>query len=48
MNLFYTTQIINIDMLKVIIYLAISLYIAILIIGYVINLQLFKKGVNVD
>ena len=48
MNLFYTTDIINVDMLKVIVYLAIAIYILTLIIGYFINLKLFKKGVNVD
>ena len=48
MNLFYTTDIINVDMLKVIVYLAVAIYILTLIIGYFINLKLFKKGVNVD
>ena len=48
MNLFFTNEIINVDMIKVIIYLAIIIYTITLIIGYIINLKLFKKGVNVD
>ena len=48
MNLFFTNQIINVDMIKVIIYMAIVIYIITLILGYIINLKLFKKGVNVD
>ena len=41
-------QIVNIDMIKIIIYLAITIYTITLIIGYIINLKLFKKGVNVE
>ena len=48
MNLFFTNEIINVDMIKVIIYLAIFIYTLTLIIGYVVNIKLFKKGVNVD
>ena len=48
MNLFFTNEIVNIDMLKFIIYLAIFIYTLTLIIGYIINVKLFKKGVNVD
>jgi len=48
MNLFYTTEIINISILKFIIYLAIIIYTITLIIGYLINIKLFKKGVDVD
>ena len=48
MNLFITNQMINMDMVKVIIYMATSIYIVTLIAGYIINLKLFKKGVNVD
>ena len=48
MNLFFTNEIINVDMIKVIIYLAIIIYTITLIAGYIINLKLFKKGVNVD
>ena len=48
MNLFYTTELINVDIIKMTIYLSIIIYIIILIFGYFINLKLFKKGVNVD
>lgn len=48
MNLFFTNQIININMVKIIIYLSIVIYTITLIIGYIINIKLFKKGVNVD
>jgi len=48
MNLFVTNQVINMDMVKVIIYMATSIYIVTLIAGYFINLKLFKRGVNVD
>lgn len=48
MNLFYTNEIINIDTIKLIIYLSIIIYTITLIIGYLINIKLFNKGVNVD
>ena len=48
MNLFYTTEIVNVDILKTVIYLAISIYSLIFLIGYFVNLKLFSKGVNVD
>lgn len=48
MNLFFTNEIINVDVIKTILYLAIAIYTITLIIGYFINLKLFKKGVNVD
>jgi len=48
MNLFYTTEIVNLEMVKVIIYLAIIIYIITLIIGYFVNIKLFNKGVNVE
>lgn len=48
MNLFITNEIVNIDMLKIVIYLAIIIYTITFIINYLINLKLFKKGVNVD
>lgn len=48
MNLFFTNEIINIDIIKVIIYMAMIIYIINLIIGYIVNLTVFKKGVNVD
>lgn len=48
MNLFFTNEIVNIDMIKFIIYLAIIIYTITLFIGYFFNLKLFKKGFNVD
>ena len=48
MNLFYTTEMINVDIIKLLIYLAITLYTLTLVILYFVNLKLFKKGVNVD
>lgn len=48
MNLFITNEIINIDMIKVIIYLSIIIYSLTLIINYFINIKLFKTGVNVE
>lgn len=48
MNLFFTSEVINVDMIKTIIYLAIVIYTVIFVISYIINLKLFKKGVNVD
>lgn len=48
MNLFFTNEIINIDVVKIIILLAIITYVITFIIEYIINLKLFKNGVNVD
>ena len=48
MNLFYTTNAINVDIINTLIYMAITLYTITLIIIYFINQYLFKKGVNVD
>ena len=48
MNLFITNEIVNIDMLKIVIYLAIIIYTITFIINYLVNLRLFKKGVNID
>lgn len=48
MNLFFTTTVINIDMFKMIIYLAIVIYAISLVGVYLVNSKLFKKGVNVD
>jgi hypothetical protein len=48
MNLFYTTEIINLNMIKLIIYLAIGIYSITLFIGYLVNIKLFSKGVNVE
>lgn len=48
MNLFLTNEIISIDMIKIIIYLATTIYSINLIIGYFLNIKLFNQGVNVD
>ena len=48
MNLFFTTDIISIDMLKCVIYIAIFIYSFIILVGYFVGIKLFKKGVNVD
>jgi len=48
MNLFFTNEIVNIDMVKIIIYMASTIYTITLFILYFVNLKLFKKGVNVD
>ena len=48
MNLFITNEIINIDIVKFTIYLAFIIYTLTIIITYIINLKLFKKGVNLE
>jgi len=48
MNLFYTTEAIDLDMVKLIIYLAIGIYSILVIVGYLVNLRLFKAGINID
>lgn len=48
MNLFTTNTIVNIDILKYIMYGAIILYTVYLIIYYLVGLKLFNKGVDVD
>ena len=48
MNLFFTNQMVNIDILKSIIYMSCIFYTIIIIVIYIINLKLFKKGVNVE
>lgn len=48
MNLFFTNEIISIDMVKLIIYLSISIYSISFMTFYFINTKLFNKGVNVD
>lgn len=48
MNLFTTTNIVNIDILKYIMYGAIILYIIYIIIYYLLGLKIFKKGIDVD
>ncbi len=48
MDLFFSNQITNFDSLKLILYIAMATYSAIVIILYFVNVKLFKKGVNVD
>ena len=48
MNLFITNQMINMDMIKLVIYLAMGFYSLCVILGYIFNLYMFNKGVNVD
>ena len=48
MNLFITNEVISVEMIRMIIYIAIIMYTLIIIGGYFLNLKLFKKGVNVD
>ena len=48
MNLFITNEIVNVDMIKTIIYMALFTYTVVAIINYIINLKIFKKGVNID
>ena len=48
MNLFYTMDSLNVDTIKLCIYLAIIIYTLSIFTLYFINLKLFKKGVNVD
>ena len=48
MNLFITNTMINVDMIKLVIYLAIIIYSITFVIGYLFNLKMFKKGVNID
>jgi hypothetical protein len=48
MNLFFTSNMINVEMLKNIIYITISVYTITFIGLYFVNLNLLKKGVNVD
>ena len=48
MNLFFTNQLLNIEILKFMMYLAIIVYTIILFVLCFINSEIFKKGVNVD
>ena len=48
MNLFITNEIINIEMIKLVIYTSIFIYSISFIVQYFVNLKLFEKGVNVD
>ena len=48
MNLFYSMEMLNIDMIKLCINLAIGVYMTNIIVLYIVNSKLFSKGVNVD
>jgi hypothetical protein len=48
MNLFFTNEIVSIEMIKVIVYMSFVIYSISLIVTYFINLKLFKKGINID
>ena len=48
MNLFYTVDVLSVDIVKLCIYLAIIIYTLNIFILYFVNLKLFNKGVNVD
>ena len=48
MNLFNTTEMINIDIIKTIMYIGIVIYSVYIIAYYIIGKKLFEKGVNVD
>ncbi len=48
MNLFVTNSVVDIATLKTVIYMAIGIYIALSVIICIINICLFKKGVDVD
>ena len=48
MNLFYTTDALSIDIIKLCIYLAIFIYTINIFVLYFVNLKLFNKGVNID
>ena len=48
MNLIFTNSMISFNSFKIIAYMSIIMYVIILIIGYFVNIKLFKKGVNVE
>ncbi len=48
MNLFVTNEMISVEVVRTIIYIAIAIYTIILMALYFTNLKLFKKGVNVE
>ena len=48
MNLFYSMETLNVDMIKVCIYIAVGVYMTNIIVLYFVNNKLFSKGVNVD
>lgn len=48
MNLFKTIDVVNIRLIKNIMYGAMVVYLLIIVIFYIVNISIFKKGVNVD
>ena len=48
MNLFYTMEVLNVDTIKLCIYLAIIIYSFNIVVLYFVNSKLFCKGVNVE
>ena len=48
MNLFLTKEAVDINTLKAVILIAIISYLIVIIVDFILNLKLFKKGVNVD
>jgi len=48
MNLFYTMESLNVDTIKICIYLAIIIYTLNIFVLYFVNSKLFSKGINVD
>lgn len=48
MNMFITNEIVSVDIIKNVMWLAIGIYSLLIIIYYFINVKLLRKGVNVD
>lgn len=48
MNLFHTVDVIDIDLVKTIIWIASFVYIVSIVVIYFVNIKLLKQGVNVD
>ena len=48
MNLINTTDIVNIDAIKSVMYMGIGIYVAYIIFYYILGHLQLKKGVNVD
>jgi len=48
MNLFITNDVICVDVVKLILYMATFIYMFTFTLGYLVNVKLFQKGVNID
>lgn len=48
MNMFVTNNIVSVDIIKTVLYIAVAIYSSLIVIYYYINVKLLKKGVNVD